>query len=888
MNGTDVKRLPSGAHFFKCALQVNPFDYLIAHDKPSSFTNESEYNAALIEACREQEIDAIAVTDHYRVRSSASLIECSEAAGIKVFPGFEAVTKDGVHLLCLFNPETDLNELERILGACGIHREHQESPTGQYDVVEFLEEAQKNWGAVCIAAHIASDGGLLRKLSGQSRINAWQSPNLLACSLPGPVGDAPDGLRPILKNKNAEYRREHPVAVLNVKDVSCPSHLKDPGTSCWIKMSEVTIEGLRQAFLDPDSRIRLNSDPVPEDHAELLTLAWEGGFLDGEAIYFNPNLNVLVGGRGAGKSTIIESLRYVLGLDPIGEEAHKAHEGIVRQVLKSGTKISIRVRSYHPAKQEYLIERTIPNPPVVRDENGQISNLLPQEILPRVEVYGQHEISELTKSREKLTRLLYRFMERDESLDRRKADLRRELQKTKQAIIDVRSELQQINERLSTLPGIEETLKRFQEAGLEERLREQSLLVREEQILDSIPERVKALRECLEVFRQELPIDRVFLSPPALKELPNREIIAGADEVLEGLSHDIEQVARDLEKALKGADEGIDEVRSRWDKRKHEAEATYNKILRELQKSAVDGEEFIRLRREIESLRPLRERLPLLERLEKESVERRRELLAEWEDVKAEEFRLVNRAAKAVNTKLSDSVHVEVTAAGNREPLLNLLKEKMGGRLSEAIEKIRKVPDLSLPELVNCCITGAEEVQKIYAIPSTQADRLAKAPPDVLMQIEELELPPTTAIQLNTAPASKPPSWQALEDLSKGQKATAVLLLLLLESEAPLIVDQPEDDLDNRFITEGVVPRMREEKRRRQFLFSTHNANIPVLGDAELILGLTAAGEADEGQARIASEYIGSIDTPSVRKLVEEILEGGEAAFKRRRLKYGF
>ena len=887
MNETDMRQLPSGAHFFKCALQVNPFEYLVAHDKPSSFANESEYNAVLIEACHEQKIDAIAVTDHYRVRSAASLIERSKAAGITAFPGFEAVTKDGVHLLCLFDPKTNLDELERILGACGIHQEHQESPTGRYDVMEFLAESQ-NWGAVCIAAHVASDGGLLRKLSGQSCINAWQSPNLLACSLPGPVGDSPDDLRPILQNKNAEYRREHPVAVLNAKDVSDPSYLKDLGTSCWIKMSEITIDGLRQAFLDPDSRIRLNSDPMPEDHAELLTLAWEGGFLDGAAIHFNPNLNVLIGGRGAGKSTIIESLRYVLGLGPIGEEARKAYEGIVRQVLRSGTKISIRVRSYRPAKREYLIERTIPNPSVVRDESGQILNLLPQEILPRVEVYGQHEISELTKSREKLTRLLYRFVERDESLDRRKADLRRELQKTKQAIMDVRSELQQINERLLTLPGLEETLKRFQEAGLEDRLREQSLLVREEQVLDSIPERVKALRECLEVFRQELPIDRVFLSPKALEELPSREIIAGADEVLEHLSHDLEQVARQLEEALKRADEGIDEIRSRWGERKHEVEATYNKILRELQKSAVDGEEFMRLRREIESLRPLRERLPLLERLEKESVERRRELLAEWEDVKAEEFRLVNRAAKVVNTKLRDSVHVEVTAAGNREPLVNLLKEKIGGRLSEAIEKIRKVPDLSLPELVNWCMTGAEEVQKIYAIPSTQAERLAKAPPDVLMQIEELELPPTTAIQLNTAPAGKPPSWQALEDLSKGQKATAVLLLLLLESEAPLIVDQPEDDLDNRFITEGVVPRMREGKRRRQFLFSTHNANIPVLGDAELILGLTAAGEADEGQARIAPEYIGSIDTPSVRKLVEEILEGGEAAFKRRRLKYGF
>ncbi len=124
--------------------------------------------------------------------------------------------------------------------------------------------------------------------------------------------------------------------------------------------------------------------------------------------------------------------------------------------------------------------------------------------------------------------------------------------------------------------------------------------------------------------------------------------------------------------------------------------------------------------------------------------------------------------------------------------------------------------------------------------------------------------------------------------MSTGQKATAVLLLLLLESDAPLIVDQPEDDLDNRFITEGVVPRMREEKRRRQFVFSTHNANIPVLGDAELILGLKAQGEAEHGTASVPDEYMASIDSKEVRELVEEILEGGREAVEMRRLKYGF
>ena len=160
----------------------------------------------------------------------------------------------------------------------------------------------------------------------------------------------------------------------------------------------------------------------------------------------NPNLNVLIGGRGAGKSTVIESLRYVLGLEPIGEEANKAHRGIVRQVLRSGTKVSLLIGSHRPVKRQYRIERTVPNPPVVREESGQVSNLLPKEILPRVEVYGQHEISELTRSREKLTRLLDRFVERDSSLSMRKVDLRRDLEKTRRSMLDVSAELEQIEE----------------------------------------------------------------------------------------------------------------------------------------------------------------------------------------------------------------------------------------------------------------------------------------------------------------------------------------------------------------------------------------------------------------------------------------------------------
>ena len=880
-------KLPCGARFFKCAFQVNPFSCLEAHGKTSSYQTEDDYNAAIISACLSERVGVIAVTDHYRVASSVRLSEAAGNKGIKVFPGFEAVTKDGVHLLCLFSPGTPVDELERVIGDCGIHNTHEASPLGKYDVTEFLEEAQ-GWGAICIAAHIAADGGLLRKLSGQSRVKAWQSPALMACALPGPVEDAPDGLRSILQNKNPQYKRERPVAVINANDVVAPDNLKEKRASCYLKMSEVSIEGLRQSFLDPGSRIRLHTDPEPGAHAELIALTWDGGFLDGTTIHFNSNLNVLIGGRGAGKSAVIESLRYVLGLEPVGEHARQAHQGIVSQVLRSGTKLSLKVRSHHPIHQEYLIERTIPNPPVVHEDNGRLSSLLPEDVLPRIEVYGQHEISELTRSPEKLTRLLDRFAEADEALPRRKNELRRDLEKSRTSILNLHSELRDIDERLAKLPGLEETLEQFRAAGLEQRLWEQSVLVREEQILQSIPERLQPFKDGLENILTELPVDRAFLSPKVLKELPGKEILKDADKVFEQLSQDLERVARQFQQALQRADEEFGQIRNRWDERKREVQRIYEGILRGLQKSATDGAEFIRLRREIERLRPLRERQKQLRQQERDLLTRRSKYLAEWEAIKTQEFRYLERAAGKVSDKLRPLVEVSVTLSGDRSPLFELLRNGVGGQLHETIEMLRDRETISLADFADTCRDGSERLRTEYGFTLGQARNVAEAKPEVFMRMEELELPPTTTIQLNTAPTDELPVWQTLESLSTGQRATAVLLLLLLDSDAPLIVDQPEDDLDNRFITEGVVPRIRAEKQSRQFVFSTHNANIPVLGDAELILGLTASGSADGGRTKVPREHTGAIDEQPVRELVEEILEGGKTAFETRRLKYGF
>ena len=877
--------LPDGARFYLCALQVNPFAYLARHDKQTSFNSEAEYNQAIVDKCLEKGIEVIAVTDHYRTEDSVGLVNCARDNGLQAFSGFEALTKDGVHFLCLFDRDKE-NNLATYIGECGIHDIKQKSPLGKLDSSELLEHS-KAWGAICIAAHVAADKGLLTTLSGQSRIDVWKSPNLLACALPGPTSAAPEGIRQILENKDDNYKRKYPPAIINASDVSDPKDLDKNGASCFIKMSKVSVEAFRQAFLDPESRVRLHSDTKPEPHSEFLAMTWEGGFLSDTSAHFNGNLNVLVGGRGTGKSTVIESIRYVLGLEPLGEEARKAHEGIVRHVLKPGTKISILVRSHKPSESYYTIERSVPNPPIVKDESGNVLALSPRTVMPGVEVFGQHEISELTKSSEKLTLLLDRFVEHDPSLSGRKAKIHLELERSRNRILDTQREMGVLDERLAKLPGLEETQKRFEQVGLAELLKEKSMLVREERLFSDAKERLEPVRALYDELIKELPIDTAFVSYRVLEELPNADILLEIKTVLESLSGNLSKVAGRFAKALSETNKEIVEIKSRWEEKRENIEKTYEKLLRELQKSKIDGAEFIQLRQQIEELRPLKDKAESLKRNLSAYESDRRKLLSEWEDIKTSEYREIERASKRVSRKLRNRVQVEVKMAGNYDPFERLLRE-VGGQLAAAFERLREMDQLSLQEFAQQCREGKEALMEKYHFPSGAAERIAKASPNLFMRIEELELPVTTKIELNTAADGSPPVWQKLESLSTGQKATAVLLLLLLESSAPLVVDQPEDDLDNRFITESIVPIMRSEKLRRQFIFSTHNANIPVLGDAELILGLDVSGEAETGQANIATEHMGSIDSQPVRELVEEILEGGKDAFEMRRSKYGF
>ena len=115
-----------------------------------------------------------------------------------------------------------------------------------------------------------------------------------------------------------------------------------------------------------------------------------------------------------------------------------------------------------------------------------------------------------------------------------------------------------------------------------------------------------------------------------------------------------------------------------------------------------------------------------------------------------------------------------------------------------------------------------------------------------------------------------------LGKLSLGQRSSALVLFILSQAKNDLIIiDQPEDDLDNKVIYEEVIKTLRNQKGRAQFIFATHNANIPVLGDSEQVLAM----DYDESSISIVS---GSIDNPDIQEKIVEIMEGGKEAFERR------
>jgi len=211
-----------------------------------------------------------------------------------------------------------------------------------------------------------------------------------------------------------------------------------------------------------------------------------------------------------------------------------------------------------------------------------------------------------------------------------------------------------------------------------------------------------------------------------------------------------------------------------------------------------------------------------------------------------------------------------------KEQFSELLKGS--GISKDAISNITEKDAIEGIEISNYISLGKQKLQEIFRLTSAMAQKLLEwfKNNEKLFELETLFPDDKILIKLKVED-----TYKELSTLSAGQKATALLILLFAQENRILIIDQPEDDLDNRFIYEDIVKILREIKNNRQIILVTHNANIPVLGDAEQVFVL----EASNNECSIMD--VGSIDKISIAQNIKSIMEGGEEAFKRRIEKYG-
>jgi len=381
------------------------------------------------------------------------------------------------------------------------------------------------------------------------------------------------------------------------------------------------------------------------------------------------------------------------------------------------------------------------------------------------------------------------------------------------------------------LPAIRDNLKRFEDAGLEKKLFERSQIVKEEKVLWQFAVQFRRIEQAKSSLAGEVTINKAGFDDATLKELPAGETLAPLAKALLTLEDSLANAVETLTLSLAEAKATQEAVLLVWQKRRDSAQEDYQRILRELQSSSVDAEQFIRLRERIEQLSPLSGVADTLHLESEKFASERRILTDRWQEVCRLQFRRLADAAEAINAKLGFKLRVETSYRLDEDAFLKHLRLcQKNAQLPRPVEGT----EFSVSQFIDAIGLGSDAVRKAFAVSPQYAENLCHASTDWKLMRGELDRRTITELRLNVGPDGRE-DWRGLADLSTGQKATAVLLLLLIDSEAPLIVDQPEDDLDNSFISDSVVKRLRSAKGSRQFIMATHNPNIPVLGDAELI-----------------------------------------------------
>ena len=914
----------NGANFHLSDLHIHtPTDSSKNYDMAGEQKNLGDedwcrhYIRRMIEEAYKKKISVMAITDH----NSANWVDyfSEEVENVKppegqkrivVFPGFEVNTNtgSGVHIICLFDSGTTKTKLDEYLSALFEAGERFDSRSypkiAKKSCIETVDFIQEN-GGICIGAHALYNNGILSQYSQQPRMKAFTNPKLLAIEIPGLRSQLTGFAKNAIEENDENYKRERGIATINSSDSDSLAKVGERAT--YVKMSSITVEGLREAFLDWESRIRLKGELEKEKYAAIIGARWEGGgcFLNDQMIHFNENLNAIIGGKGTGKSTIIETLRYVFDQEPKSPNAERAYRDIIKEVFKSGSTIQVIVYSLQ-FDRHYLIERSYPGQPVVKSideemlkqeniiKEKEIVNL-PVESLFVPEIYGQKEIYDISDDRSFQLKLVDRFLDEQFAvLATEETDLFKQLKINKGNLISTLEFLDKIEENNKELLEIRQKKQKYIDFGIQERLKIQRRYEKEKSLLEKAIKKVDDSGNNLMEFFDTLDMDVTFLADRTIEDLPNKDLLKKGREKLISLFSFLESKRAEIKDTIAETKNELTGIKTDWEHLYNKQQEEYQKIIDNLRKESIplDPEEFMQLERKENLLNSIVSDKDKYIKVKEELESGRRGLLDQLNKVRRKQFKKRKEVEEMINEKLKGTLKIDVKYAAIRDGFINRLLDYSSRENRIMREPIKRMVDddkFNVRLFVDTLRKGENSViDDLGLTPGTAASLYRAIPREDYYDIELLDFDPETLIKLYIGPPEVPISersydlFRETEHLSKGQKCTAILTLVLLKSDNPLIIDQPEDDLDNRFVVDDVVKKLRAEKENRQFIIATHNANITISADSELILAL----EADEKSGW--EETSGSIDDQEVKDAVEKIIEGGKEAFLLRKEKYRF
>jgi DNA repair ATPase RecN len=291
----------------------------------------------------------------------------------------------------------------------------------------------------------------------------------------------------------------------------------------YIKMSSDSLTGLKQAFLDAESRVRFPARYRERPAPRILACHWDGAFFDG-ALSLNPNLNCLVGGKGTGKSTIIESIRHAFDLPIANPQVAAQTKRLLAETFPVSAKVSVLIEVADPQPTRYIVERTGHERPLVRNgTTGElIQGLKPTELMRPV-VFGQKEVYETAERIETQLQLLddYCAEELRPLHEAEQAEIN-EIRRLSTIIRSLAEDAANIEERMAELPGLRERKRIFDGAGLAGTLEERNQLRREESLWGMCVQRLDALEASIDEFRKApgraVTVPKLTNSPNGLLE----------------------------------------------------------------------------------------------------------------------------------------------------------------------------------------------------------------------------------------------------------------------------------------------------------------------------------------------------------------------------------